>query len=184
MPSLPNVNDFDWIREQFVNREYFQFAGGMSFRKQLKHTTGNCWTVQCILYAKIPKRNPGDIDFIAWMIHYYRLNPLLLHFQQKLGLLFFTNGYYDFPEKHWKTGDEIISNSRWSTIDEFQTYPIMLDRLAFDKWWFPKFSRVRIWPFYNIKFFNNIYKLQSLTTAQNGPWRVLRIRFGNRVSSK
>ena len=64
---------------------------------------------------------------------FHSQNPLLLYFQQKLGLLFFTNGYYDFSEKLWKTGDEIISNSRWSTIDEFHTYPIMLDRLAFDK---------------------------------------------------
>ena len=42
MASLPNVNDFDWLREQFVDKEYFQIAGGMSFRKQLKHIGGNC----------------------------------------------------------------------------------------------------------------------------------------------
>ena len=48
MPSLPNVKDFDWLREQFVNKEYFQVAGGMSFRKQLKHTTGKCWTVRTV----------------------------------------------------------------------------------------------------------------------------------------
>ena len=78
MPSLPNVNDFDWLREQFVNKEYFQVAGGMSCRKQLKHTTGKCWTVQCILDAQIPKRNPNGIDFIA-RIRYYRV----LYFQQK-----------------------------------------------------------------------------------------------------
>ena len=122
---------------------------------------------------------------------FHSQNPLLLYFQQKLGLLFFTNGYYDFSEKLWKTGDEIISNSRWSTIDEFHTYPIMLDRLAFDKWWFPKFSRVRIRPFYKLYYIKILNKSQSLTTAQNGAWRpegsgwrVLRIRFGNRVSSK
>ena len=40
--SLPSIKDFDWIREQFVDKEYFQVAGGMSFRKQLKHFVGNC----------------------------------------------------------------------------------------------------------------------------------------------
>ena len=40
MASLPNVNDFDWLREQFVDKEYFQIAGGISFRKQLKHIGG------------------------------------------------------------------------------------------------------------------------------------------------
>lgn len=57
-------------------------------------------------------------------------------FQQKSGLSFFTDGYYDFSEKLWKSDGEIISNSRWlieQVIDEYQTYPIMLDRLAFDK---------------------------------------------------
>ena len=30
------------LREQFVDKEYFQIAGGISFRKQLKHIGGNC----------------------------------------------------------------------------------------------------------------------------------------------
>ena len=116
---------------------------------------------------------------------FHSQNPLLLYFQQKLGLLFFTNGYYDFSEKLWKTGDEKISDSRWSTIDEFQTYPIMLDRLAFDKWWFPKFSRVRIWPFYNIKIWNNIGISRSallycskwtLTGITNSVWKSIELK--------
>ena len=47
--------------------------------------------------------------------------------------MFFTNGYFDFSEKLWKSGDEIINDSKWSISDDYQIFPIMLDRLAFDK---------------------------------------------------
>ena len=50
MASLPNVNDFDWLREQFVDKEYFQIAGGMSFRKQ--HIGGNCWKAHKNSYGR------------------------------------------------------------------------------------------------------------------------------------
>ena len=184
MASLPNVNDFDWLREQFVDKEYFQIAGGISFRKQLKHIGGNCWKAHINSYGRdgskshrrrqwhVPSylilRCPKFEPFILFEIiiasnSIFKMNGSNFESSQnqicwhvslssskigqwistKSGLLFFTNGYYDFSETLWKSDDEIISNSRWLNIDEYQTYPIMLDRLAFAKWWFPKSSRVR-----------------------------------------
>ena len=53
--------------------------------------------------------------------------------QHKPDLSIYTDGYYDFTEKLWKSGNEVIPISRWNTKDEFQVFPVMLDRLAFTK---------------------------------------------------
>ena len=50
---------------------------------------------------------------------------------------FFTDGYFDFNDKLWKSGEKIIDDSRWYIRDpsnnEFLTYPVLLDRFAFVK---------------------------------------------------
>ena len=50
---------------------------------------------------------------------------------------FFTDGYFDFEEKLWRSDGEIIDNSRWYISDpsknEFKKYPILLDRFAYVK---------------------------------------------------
>ena len=56
---------------------------------------------------------------------------------------FFVDGYFDFQEKFWKSSSGIINESRWHVSSDFdwRTYPVLLDRVAYIKNWFPKFRR-------------------------------------------
>ena len=52
---------------------------------------------------------------------------------------FFTDGYFDFEDKLWKSGGEIIDDSRWFTTNSGKNdpkgrkYPVLLDRFAYVK---------------------------------------------------
>ena len=50
---------------------------------------------------------------------------------------FFTNGYFDFEDKTWKSEGQIIDRSRWYTSDpkenELKKYPVLFDRFAYFK---------------------------------------------------
>ena len=45
---------------------------------------------------------------------------------------FFTDGYFDFNDYFWKSGGEVIDDSRWYK-DDFRVYPVLLDKFAFVK---------------------------------------------------
>jgi len=45
---------------------------------------------------------------------------------------FFTDGYFDFGEKLWKSDGKVIDDSRWYK-DDFRVYPVLLDRFAYVK---------------------------------------------------
>ena len=50
---------------------------------------------------------------------------------------FYTDGYFDFNTKLWKSGGKIIDDWRWYIREprnnEFHVYPILLDRFAYVK---------------------------------------------------
>ena len=48
------------------------------------------------------------------------------------GVYFFTDGYFDFGEKLWKSGGKVIDDSRWYK-DDVRMYPVLLDRFAYVK---------------------------------------------------
>ena len=56
---------------------------------------------------------------------------------------FFVDGHFDFHDKLWKSSSGIINESRWHVSSDFdwRTYPVLLDRVAYTKNWFPKFRR-------------------------------------------
>ena len=56
--------------------------------------------------------------------------------QEKIVVRFFTDGHYDFSDKLWKSDNENIPDSKWVNTHEYRIFPMMLDRIAFVKWWF------------------------------------------------
>ena len=57
---------------------------------------------------------------------------------------FFVDGHFDFHDKLWKSSSGIINESRWHVTRDYdwRTYPVLLDRVAYIKNWFPKFRRL------------------------------------------
>ena len=45
---------------------------------------------------------------------------------------FFIDGAYNFSDRSWRSGGEVIEESDWVQSEDF-TYPILLDRIAYVK---------------------------------------------------
>ena len=50
-------------------------------------------------------------------------------------VFFFTDGYFDFDEKVWRSSGELIEPSKWFVSKELnhRTFPTMNDRIAYIK---------------------------------------------------
>ena len=53
-------------------------------------------------------------------------------------MFFFTDGYFDFDEKAWRSSGELIEPSKWfvpkeSSQNHHRTFPTMNDRIAYIK---------------------------------------------------